>query len=350
MQKPFQTTEDAARDLLLADFPKCLVKRDPHLFLSEGCAPTVRPLQKHLERAFVHIDKPRGPSSHEVSAWLKRVLAVSKAGHLGTLDPNVSGSLLVLLGKATRLAAQLSRRKKEYVCVAASSFFREPTNEATVRTALHALCGKLFQRPPERAAVARRLRVREVFAIDVVEFSAEKGLLLFRVACEAGTYIRTLCFHLGLALGVPVTMKELRRTHSGSFCEDSCSSLFAVLDAVSEAPQAECYLRKIVRPLEELLTSYKKMYVDDGAVDALANGAPLSLRGLVRYSSSIERGDIVVLVTSKGEAVALAEAIQPASFFLENDYGYIAKPKMIFFEKGEYPKLWKPQSNTTLSK
>ncbi len=143
----------------------------------------------------VVIDKPRGPSSHQVAAWVGEILGVP-VGHAGTLDPMVSGVLVVMLGRAVRLARLLLRHEKEYVCLLR---LHGDVTEASVREVAGEFVGRIYQRPPRRSAVKRQLRIRRIHALDVLEVDGR--LVLIRVACEAGTYIRSLCHHLGLALG-----------------------------------------------------------------------------------------------------------------------------------------------------
>ena len=106
------------------------------------------------------------------------------------------------------------------------------------------------------------------------------------MSCEAGTYIRTLCVHLGLLLGVGAHMQELRRVRSGAMDEqDGMVTLHDVLDAqwMQDNTRDESYLRKVIRPLESLLTTYKRIVVKDSAVNAVCYGAKLMIPGLLRY-------------------------------------------------------------------
>lgn len=159
------------------------------------------------------MDKPVNPSSHEVVAWIKRILRVQKTGHSGTLDPKVSGCLIVCIERATRLVKSQQSAGKEYVGVVR---FHSPIEDAKkVAQALETLSGALFQRPPVIAAVKRNLRIRTIYESKLVEFDKKKQMAIFWVSVEAGTYVRTLCVHMGLLLGTGAIMQELRRTRSG---------------------------------------------------------------------------------------------------------------------------------------
>ena len=209
---------------------------------------------------------------------------VEKTGHSGTLDPKVTGCLIVCLDRATRLVKSQQGAGKEYVCVI--RLHDRIESEAQFARALETLTGALFQRPPLISAVKRVLRVRTIHDCKLIEFDNDRHLGVFWVSCEAGTYIRTLCVHLGLLLGVGAHMQELRRVRSGAMGEeDDIVTLHDVLDAqyVYDSTLDESYLRRIVRPLESLLCHYPRVVVKDSAVNAVCYGAKLMIPGLLRY-------------------------------------------------------------------
>jgi len=166
---------------------------------------------------------------------------------------------------------------------------------------------------------------------------------VFLVDCEAGTYIRTLCVHLGLLLGTGGHMQELRRTRSGSSNEDShLVTMHDVLDSqwLYENEKDETYLRTVIKPLELLLTEYKRIVVKDSAVNAICYGAKLMVPGLLMFDKGIEVNDIVVLMTTKGEAIALAIAQMATVDMLSCSHGTIAKIKRVIMERDTYPRCW----------
>lgn len=161
-----------------------------------------------------------------------------------------------------------------------------PGGEAQFARALETLTGALFQRPPLISAVKRQLRIRTIHESKLYEFDNDRHLGVFWVSCEAGTYIRTLCVHLGLLLGVGAHMQELRRVRSGAMDEQqNMVTLHDVLDAqwMQDNTRDESYLRKVIAPLETLLTTYKRIVVKDSAVNAVCYGAKLMIPGLLRY-------------------------------------------------------------------
>ena len=105
---------------------------------------------------------------------------------------------------------------KEYICVMK---LHGDSNEGQIKQVLSEFEDEIYQRPPLRSSVKRQLRTRRIYYIDYIETDGRN--VLFKVACEAGTYIRKLCFDIGEILGVGAHMQELRRTRSGSFTETS---------------------------------------------------------------------------------------------------------------------------------
>ena len=178
----------------------------------------------------INLDKPANPSSHEVVAWIRRILRVEKTGHSGTLDPKVTGNLLVCIDRATRLVKSQQAAGKEYVCVL--RLHGAVKNAKRVQKALEKLTGAVYQRPPLISAVKRQLRIRTIYKSKLIEFDEKRNLGVFWVSCEAGTYLRTMCVHMGLLLGVGGHMQELRRVRSGCLGEnDNMVTMHDVLDA-----------------------------------------------------------------------------------------------------------------------
>jgi predicted rRNA pseudouridine synthase len=270
------------------------------------------------------------------------MLRVEKTGHSGTLDPKVTGCLIVCIDRATRLVKSQQGAGKEYVCVI-RLHDKLPGGEAQFARALETLTGALFQRPPLISAVKRQLRIRTIHESKLYEFDNDRHLAVFWVSCEAGTYIRTLCVHLGLLLGVGAHMQELRRVRSGAMDEaDGMVTLHDVLDAqwVMDNNRDESYLRTVISPLESLLTTYKRIVVKDSAVNAVCYGAKLMIPGLLRFESGIELHEEVVLMTTKGEAIALGIAQMSTVELSTCDHGVVAKVKRCIMERDLYPRRW----------
>lgn len=254
--------DTSAWPLLLKNYDKLLIRSAHYTPIPAGSSPLKRDLASYIKTGVINLDKPSNPSSHEVVAWIRRILKCEKTGHSGTLDPKVTGCLTVCIDRATRLVKSQQGAGKEYVCVLRLHDALE--NEAALSRALETLTGALFQRPPLISAVKRQLRVRTIYETKLLEFDNKRHLAVFWVSCEAGTYIRTLCVHLGLLLGVGGHMQELRRVRSGALTEnDDIVTMHDVLDAqwLYETSRDESYLRRVIRPLESLLVGYKRIVV-----------------------------------------------------------------------------------------
>lgn len=189
------TYRGAKWPLLLKNFDKMNIRTNHYTPLPFGCSPEQRDIKEYVRSGFINLDKPANPSSHEVSAWLKRILRVEKTGHSGTLDPKVTGCLIVCIERATRLVKSQQSAGKEYVGIC--KFHAPVEDEKKLLQAVEHLTGALFQRPPLVAAVKRQLRIRTIYESKLMEFDKEKNLAVFWVSCEAGTYVRTFCVHLG---------------------------------------------------------------------------------------------------------------------------------------------------------
>lgn len=327
--------------LLLKNYANMLVRTGHYTPLPFGCSPLSRPIADHMLYGIINLDKPVNPSSHEVVSWIKRIMNCEKTGHSGTLDPKVSGCLLVCLNRATRLVKAQQSAGKEYVCIV--RFHSDIGGAAKVQRALDMLTGACFQRPPVISAVKRQLRVRTIYEAKLIEYNAKRHMAIFWTSCEAGTYIRTMCVHMGLILGVGAHMAELRRVRSGVLDENKyMSTMHDVLDAqfMYENLRDEKYLRRVVIPLELLLTTYPRLVVKDSAVNAICYGAQLMIPGVLRFEKNIEVGSEIIMMTTKGEAIATGIAQMTTAVISSVDHGVVAVIKRVIMERDTYNMRW----------
>ncbi|SFB97972.1 tRNA pseudouridine55 synthase [Halobiforma haloterrestris] len=267
----------------------------------------------------VNLDKPPGPSSHQVSGWLRDAVdgtladrgleaSIDRAAHAGTLDPKVTGCLPVMLGDATRLAQVFLEGPKEYVAVLEC----HGSVPADAESIVAEFEGPIYQKPPRKSAVARRLRVRELYDLEVLE--AEDRRLLLRIECESGTYVRKLCHDLGLALGTGAHMGDLRRSATSSFDDRDLHSAQEFLDALAfwvedDDPEP---LYEVVDPAERILEGIPGVSIAPSAAREVAEGAPVYAPGVIEVDDGIESGELVACYTPDGAAVCLGEFVGPA--------------------------------------
>jgi tRNA pseudouridine55 synthase len=289
--------------------------------------PADRTPQELLEFGVVNLDKPPGPSAHQVSGWVRDMLAdsydrlatptagngenstdrsqasdsagdregigagIDRAAHTGTLDPTVTGCLPVLTGRATRLSGALLT-PKEYVAVL-EVHSRLPEGFESI---VGGFVGPIYQKPPRKSAVSRRLRVREVYGADVLD--AEERRALLRIECESGTYVRKLCHDLGLALGTGAHMGDLRRTRAEPFGDGALVTLHDLADALAAVEGAggeiggverenAVALSAVVQPAERALVHLPRLTIAHSAAREVANGAPVYAPGVLGYDSPL---------------------------------------------------------------
>ncbi|MEF8819600.1 MAG: RNA-guided pseudouridylation complex pseudouridine synthase subunit Cbf5 [Haloferacaceae archaeon] len=268
-----------------------------------------------LRFGVVNLDKPPGPSAHQVAAWVRRLVdealadldggpELGGAAHAGTLDPKVTGSLPTMLGEATRLVERFRTAPKEYVAVL-ELHARAPDD---LGATLAEFEGELYQKPPRRSAVSRRLRTREIYELDALETEDRRALL--RIRCESGTYVRKLCHDLGLALGTGAHMGHLRRTATGPFDDTDLVNLHEFVDALAFARDGDsALLRDAVSPAERLLDGLAGVTIPPSAAREVANGAPVYAPGVVAVTEDPARGDTVAVYTPDGAAVAVGTLV-----------------------------------------
>ncbi|MFH1770092.1 MAG: RNA-guided pseudouridylation complex pseudouridine synthase subunit Cbf5 [archaeon] len=313
-----------------------LVKRDSSTSPKFGKKPEDRDINELIEYGVVNIDKPDGPSSHQVSAYARDILELKKAGHSGTLDPGVTGVLVVSLGNATRISQALLTAGKEYVCLMK---LHKEVDEKTIRKTMAQFVGKIRQLPPVKSAVKRQLRFRTIYYLDILDI--DKKEILFVAGTQAGTYIRKLCHDIGEVLGVGANMFELRRTKVGPFNESTLCTLQDLKDAYYfyKKDEDETMLRKLILPVEFAVEHMPKIWVMDTTVDTLCHGASLKVPGIAKLHSGIEPDMKVAVMTLKDELIMTAVATLSSQVILKEQKGIAAKPEQVFMNPGVYPKL-----------
>jgi H/ACA ribonucleoprotein complex subunit 4 len=306
-----------------------------------GSEPRSRPVQALLEYGLIPLDKPRGPTSHEVVAWTRRMLGMEKAGHSGTLDPPVSGLLPIGLGQSTRALSLLLMFPKEYrgVMRIHSSVPRKDLDRVVAE-----FTGEIFQRPPQRSSVSRQTRSRTIYELEVTESAG--NLFLFRALCQSGTYIRKLVYDVGEVLGVGATMVELRRTRVGPLTEEKgFVTLHQLNDASFRLKEGdEGPLRSAVLPIEETIGDIPKIVMRDSAVDAICHGARLGVPGILSASEGINKGATVTLLSAKQELVAIGRALMSSEEMQSQRKGLASTTERVVMKAGTYPRLWKSHS------
>ncbi len=298
-----------------------------------------RTVEQLLQYGLILIDKPPGPTSHEVVAWTKRILNIPKAGHSGTLDPQVSGVLPLGLGEGTKVLGVLLFGPKEYFGL--GRLHSQPSKEE-LQNLLKEFTGEIFQKPPQRSSVLRQTRTRKIYELQLVE--QKERLLLLRVLCEAGTYIRKLYYDIGEVLGPGGSMIELRRSRVHQFSEDSrLVTMHELAIAYSDWKDNgnESELMKMILPIEYALSEMKSVVIRDSAVDSLCHGAQLAIPGILQISPNLKKGELVGVYTQKGEIVSLAESLLDESEIKDNDKGYAFQTKRIIMTANTYPKNWR---------
>ena len=280
-----------------------LVKSEETSNRNFGKSPGERTIEELSNSSVIILDKHSGPTSHQCTAWVRDIFNIRKSGHSGTLDPAVTGVLPIVLGDATKVAAVLTGLDKEYVGV--MHLHKEMPEDAVRNMIADKFVGKIRQLPPIKSAVARKERERTVYFFDVMEMDGKD--VLFKVGCEAGTYIRKLVHDTGQALGIGAHMSELRRTKVGSFTEEQSHSLLEVRDAyeIWKNGGDGKLLREILIPVENAIPHVKKIFVKDTAIENICNGAPVYVNGISRIQREIVKGETVAVLSLREELVAL---------------------------------------------
>ena len=268
---------------------------------------------------FLNIYKPKGMTSHDVVAKLRRITKIKQIGHTGTLDPFAEGVLPVCIGKATRLIEYLSD-DKEYLATVQfgastttydlegekTSVSDKRVNQDDVESFLKYFEGEIFQIPPIYSAIkvngkklyeyARKgesveIEPRKVtlYSIKLKSFDYDLQQAEICIKCSKGTYIRSIAHDLGQKLGCGAYLVRLVRTQAGSLKIDDSIKLKDDMN-ISD---------NLINPIDKL--DYPKYAVEDFELEKIKNGVPIK-------NKNIEHGSIVILIYNKNEICAVGEA------------------------------------------
>ncbi len=317
-----------------------LVKRIVETSDKFGENPEKRKVKDLVEYGIINLDKPKGPTSHQVSAYVQKILDINKSGHSGTLDPKVTGVLPVAIGRATRIVQTLLTSGKEYIVL---MHLHKDIDKEKLKDTLMSFVGKIKQLPPIKSAVKRQWRYRKIYYIDILDI--EEQDILFKIGCQAGTYIRKLCHDIGQKLGVGAHMAELRRSKTGPFNESDIITLHDITDALHfwKEENNEAYIRKVILPIERAVEHLPKVWVMDTTVDTLCHGANLNTPGIVKSESDIQIDEDVAIMTLKDELIALGKAKMISKDIIRKDKGLAVAVNKVFMLPDTYPKIQKKE-------
>ena len=257
-------------------------------------------IKELLEFSIINIDKSSGPTSFNVSDFVRKNLNLRKTSHFGTLDPKVTGVLPIALNRACKLTGYFLGEDKEYIGI--MRFHEEIKKEKVEEMIGKKFLGKILQTPPLKSRVKREERTREIKEFEILEVK-EKDFL-FRVVCQGGTYIRKLVDDLGKELKINAHMLELRRTRAGIIKENdleySSIRLYDFEEAVNEYKKGnEEQIRKILIPGEIVSLLHREVQIKNSEVKKILTGKPIYTDDLKNKKEKFEKGEIVISFSDK---------------------------------------------------
>ena len=245
----------------------------------------------------------------------------------------------VALGNSTRIVQFLLPAGKEYVCI--MHLHDEVPREKIEKIIKSKFIGKIRQLPPVKSAIKRQMRNRKIYYLDILEVKGQD--VLFKVGCQAGTYIRKLCHDIGIALGTAAHMAQLVRTKAGPFKYDNTITLHDLSDTYHfyKEDKKEDKLREIIQPVESAVAHLPKVWVLDAAVKSLCHGSNLKVPGVSKIQTEIQIDEYVAIMTLKNELIAVGSLKMIPKNVLTNDRGVVVKVEKVFMEPDVYPRLKK---------
>ena len=255
-------------------------------------------IQELLNFGITNIDKPTGMTSFDVVNAVWKALGLKKAGHFGTLDPNVTGVLPIALGNACKIQEYFMHHEKTYV---GTMQLHKPTTKEKLEDEMKKFIGKINQLPPRKSRVKRQVRQREVIEFKILSFNEDAKTAEFIAEVEAGTYIRKLIDDLGKGMG-GAQMIGLRRIKAGIFSEKDKEfvSLADFEKAAEEYKKGnEKILKKLIIPAEIVTRILPTVEVNEESLKKLKNGSPIFTEMLENKEMKIPENSFAVFFKNK---------------------------------------------------
>lgn len=252
------------------------------------------------------INKPTGQTSHNLVGFTRRLFNIKKVGHTGTLDPDASGVLPICIGRGTKAADMLTASDKAYraqfilgmttdtLDASGEILTEQPVNvsKEQIEEKIKEFIGEIYQIPPmfsaikkdgkklyelarEGITIEREKRKVTIFDIKICEIDMENYAITIEVSCSKGTYIRTLCEDIGMALGCGAYMNTLVRTKSAGFTLEESHTPEELLEMKKNGT-----LEGIVIPVDKLFPDYEEVCLDAFLSGKAKNGIPIRKKGL----------------------------------------------------------------------
>ncbi len=274
-----------------------------------------------LEFGILNIDKSSGPTSFDVSDFVRKKLGLRKTSHFGTLDPKVTGILPIALNRACKLTGFFLGEDKEYVGI--MRIHEDVSLDIIKKKIEEKFLGDIIQMPPVRSRVKRQNRVRRIYFFDLLE---KKGKdILFKVRCQGGTYIRKLIDDLGKDLDIGAHMLELRRTNAGIFKESEkerpLTTLYVFEKAVDEYKRGnERLLREIIIPAEVVSELFSVIEIKKDCVGRIFHGSPIHEDEVVRKEFLNYEKERELVVFSENEFIGIFKVLKEGNLFARSEF------------------------------
>ena len=274
-------------------------------------------IQELLEFGIINIDKSSGPTSFDISDFVRKKLKLKKTSHFGTLDPKVTGVLPIALSRACKLTGFFLGEDKEYIGV--MRIHEEVSLDELNKMIKGKFLGKILQTPPVKSRVKRQEREREIKKFELLEKNGKN--IVFLAEVQGGTYIRKLIDDLGKEMNIGAHMLELRRIRAGIFKEETIVNLYDFEKAIEDYENGdEKGLRKIIIPAEIVSEVYTPVKIKKDNLRQILTGKPLQDNDLIT-KKKFETGEIISVFCNE-KFVGMYE--------VKNDELFFAKAKFVF--------------------
>ena len=274
-------------------------------------------IKELLEFGIINIDKSSGPTSFNVSEFVKKKLGLRKTSHGGTLDPKTTGVLPVFLNRGCKLLGYFLGEDKEYIGI--MRIHEDVPLKKIKEKIKEKFLGEIIQMPPVKSRVKRQLRPRTIYKFELLEKEGKDILFLSEV--QGGTYIRKLIDDLGKELDIGAHMLELRRIRAGIFKEESLVNLYDFEKAVDEYEKGnEKSLREMIVPGEIISELHPIIEIKKQAIKKIFHGSPIHEDELKNKKDLKFKKDQKLVAFSENQFIGIFKVIKQGNLFARAEF------------------------------
>ena len=328
--------------LLLKNYSKMESFGNYSKLIYNGRFPFHRPVKSYLKNSIINLDKPEYSSCSQIIKVVKQIFKISKVGLSDEINSKINGCLTIFLENSIRLIKSQIQVGKTLVGIFKFNYFNIKLKKKFFDEVQN-LRGLFLQFPFKISNTKYQLRISNIYSSSIYELDESKKTCIVKISCESNVYFKSISNYFYSKFGNNCKLLELRQIRSGYLNENiNLVNFHDLIDSnwFYQSKKYDFYIKRIIMPYEILLTCYKRIVIKNSSINSVCYGAKLMVSGIIRAEKNIGKSDQVLIISLKGEAVAIAISISNITALNNNNEKCFCIIQNIIMDKDTYPKKW----------